>query len=455
MGAHFRGVVGLGAFLIIGGVAACGGDGGGGTDGAAAAKGGSAGAMSATGGSSGAGGKTSTGGAGGSVGTGGAASGGKGGGPGGGGAGTSGGPGAGGTASAGAGPAGSGGSGTAGSGFAAPHVPPPPMVNQGGPVVKTPHLVTVSFKGYGNEADLTSYGDWIVQSNWLDVVGKDYGIGKGTHTHVALAQTAPAQITDAQIGTLVSGAVTSGALPAPGSKTAPDTIYLVVFPEGTSLSGFAPCSATNTYAGAFHGSSTDGLVYGVVGQCPGTGFNPVGFAHEFIEAATDPFYGKPAWVFPQQYEGEIADFCGSVVFDGHQACRVWSNTAAAAGIDPCVPGITEPYFSVSFDQPGTFTVPAGTSLDVALTGWSTGPVADWDMITDVSQFSGAGPAKVPPTATVAPNKLNNGKTATLTLSAPANADKGIYYDVGLYMGYLPPGKPSQQSPSRHLFVLVK
>jgi hypothetical protein len=329
------------------------------------------------------------------------------------------------------------------------------MVNQGGPVVKTPHLVTVSFKGYGNEADLTSYGDWIVQSNWLDVVGKDYGIGKGTHTHVALAQTAPAQITDAQIGMLVSGAVTSGALPAPGSKTAPDTIYLVVFPEGTSLPGFPPCSASNTYGGAFHGNTTDGLVYGVVGQCPGTGFNPVGFAHEFIEAATDPFYGKPAWVFPQQYEGEIADFCGSIFFDGHQACRVWSNTAAAAGIDPCVPAIAEPYFSVSFDQPGTFTVPAGTSLDIALTGWSTGPVADWDMITDVQQFSGAGPAKVKPTATVAPNKLNNGKTATLTLAAPANADKGIYYDVGVYMGYLPPGKPSQHAPARHLFVLVK
>jgi hypothetical protein len=337
----------------------------------------------------------------------------------------------------------------------APHVPPPAMPDQGGPVIASPHLVSISFAGYGDEAALSAYGDWIVGSKWLALVGKEYGVGLGRHSHVSLANALPASVSDSDITQVLSMGIASGSLPKPSSGT-PDTIYMVVLPEGVSISGFPPCSSTNSYAGAYHAATSDGLVYGIVGQCPGAGFNPVAFAHEFIEAATDPTVGGVAWMFREQDEGEIADQCGSVMYDGQWACRVWSNAAATAGIDPCIPAISDPYFSVSIpaDQL-TVPVAAGASSVITLTGWSMAAVPDWDLETNVLQMTGTSASPITPTATLSTTKLNNGKTTTLTLAVPAGAEPGIDWDVVVAAGYLPGGPVTQQSSMRHVLLQVR
>jgi hypothetical protein len=93
-------------------------------------------------------------------------------------------------------------------------------------------------------------------------------------------------------------------------------------------------------------------------------------SHELVEAATDPFgadpfgqdvgwYGFDARHFAYAYfnvlQGEVADVCqfeapsyyaGSAPFP-YLLQRIWSNSSAAAGHDPCIPAPAGPYFNVT------------------------------------------------------------------------------------------------------------
>jgi hypothetical protein len=107
--------------------------------------------------------------------------------------------------------------------------------------------------------------------------------------------------------------------------------------------------------------------------------------------------------------------------------RIWSNAAAAAGGDPCVPQST--FFDVSTPQ-SWFTVAPGQSVPIPLAGFSDGPTADWVLVpaettSNRPQFavSISSPTTEQTTGGDLPS-TNNGQQATLTFTTPADAKPG-------------------------------
>src|SRR5262249_55967901 len=144
-----------------------------------------------------------------------------------------------------------------------------------------------------------------------------------------------------------------------------------------------------------------------------------------------PWTGS-AWYF--QGGGENGDLCvGTSIYDStYKFQRVWSNTAAAAGGDPCVPAIGDAYYSVS--APKDWYSLTGCSVRIPLTGFSTKRVGDW--IVDASQFRGSTTFNVslssPTTTTIQGQKvntINNGRTATLNVSGGSSGDYAYIWIV--------------------------
>lgn len=108
--------------------------------------------------------------------------------------------------------------------------------------------------------------------------------------------------------------------------------------------------------------------------------------------------------------------------------RSWSNLAAAAGHDPCVPApepATRPYFNVA---PSTdrVSIGLGQSMTLDLNAFSDGPMPDWTVTAvDVSHANG-GTANAA-TFTLDGSSANDGTRLHLTIgmsrSAPARAQR--------------------------------
>src|SRR5205823_2461410 len=75
---------------------------------------------------------------------------------------------------------------------------------------------------------------------------------------------------------------------------------------------------------------------------------------------------------------ELGDLCGGtrVAEGGFLYSRVYSNSAAMAGGDPCRPSLPIPYYS-STTPMEWYATTAGATVMIPLTGWSTAPTDDW------------------------------------------------------------------------------
>ena len=85
--------------------------------------------------------------------------------------------------------------------------------------------------------------------------------------------------------------------------------------------------------------------------------------------------------------------------------------------DPCQPS-SATYFNVSPSSLSVQHVAAGSSVAIQLTGFSTAQTSDW-VLEDV-----VGPRAVLPQVTLDATEMNNGRTATMTISVPASAEPG-------------------------------
>jgi hypothetical protein len=160
--------------------------------------------------------------------------------------------------------------------------------------------------------------------------------------------------------------------------------------------------------------------------------------HEAIEAATDP--GNPAgfyldmtddnvWGWNDVQGGEVADLCDDIFgLGGDKATdgtftvqRIWSNTLAAAGGDPCTPPRSSgAYFNVSPSQE-VYVLPVGGSITFEASAFSTAPTSDWYLVpqdfTDPStqylsfSIQGGSVTDAGPVATV-----NNGSKPKITMT---------------------------------------
>ncbi len=343
--------------------------------------------------------------------------------------------------------------------------------DNGGPVLAHPKLVTVTYADDPQRAFVEQLGAYLVTSPWLATVGAEYGVGLGTSANVELPGPAPAAIDDAEIQALVEALVRAGTAPdSDASVTArelppetdggigdagpdawdgggdggppvqmPEVVYMMFFPATTALTvgGSLICDVSG---GGYHfqtslASGGQAFAYGVITECPMSQTSDLvqSVSHELIEAATDPSQADLAYAItnlldPWSYfGGEVGDLCSLLSpqwseggFSGIQ--RVYSDKAAAAGGDPCLPE-PGPYYGTTVIPSTARLVAPGSSVTYDITGWSNAPVASWYLASELYISS---PSTFQPTFTVDAMQLNNGGHATMTVAVPAGSPSGSY-----------------------------
>jgi hypothetical protein len=346
----------------------------------------------------------------------------------------------------------------------APHLAWPAIPNHGGPMLDPLRIVTVVAEDDPHASDLKAFGDAIPGSSWLASFASEYGL-TGTPTHVQILGSHVAtgtSFTQAQMKQYIADTI-AAASPSP----TPDghTVYALFLPPGTNLvingQPDTACAAI-PYRGPYDALG-DGMA--ILPRCQYTFpsqlvmFTTDG-AHEIMEAATDPEpVTNPGWELWTQnaYKPwkssvwneiemidslEIGDPCilTRILESGINFQRIFSNTALAAGGDPCVPKLPIPYFSVTVapSTGGWFKVTAGEHLDVPLTGWSTGATDDWVVwaARGSDDVGDTFPATIQSATTQTVDAhvyatSNNGRPLTLQVRIPNDAQSGWWaaFDV--------------------------
>jgi hypothetical protein len=281
-------------------------------------------------------------------------------------------------------------------------------------LIQKVNLVTVTFADSTNDDEVNTLGDYLVGSQWYQTVAKDYGLSAGTHQHVRLSRNSPDVVYG---GDDAVNIVKSEHLPWHGDG---QDLYMFFF---TPRTGYPAMYAG---AGGWHSTAMNGTVrlpYAIIKpSCAGSAPTAFVAAHELIEATTDSGQGERL----NFIQSEVADLCdGHFVADGYVLPTIWSVSAAAAGGDPCVPSLGDPFFNVSVTPVGPQMVAPGSALTFTLTGWSTQPVGDWRVGGDdqpLVDIEGAPPGSF--TLAFPDDLVNNGRQVPLTVTAAPNAPKG-------------------------------
>ncbi|HXJ23613.1 MAG TPA: hypothetical protein VMT03_25580 [Polyangia bacterium] len=298
----------------------------------------------------------------------------------------------------------------------APHPALPQVADLGGTVIASPRVQPVVFAADTSAQATTTFLSQMAQSSYWQAATAEYGVGTlEVLPAITLSSQPPATITDQLIQSTISDN-TSGSNPAWGPAD-PSTIYLMVLPSGTI--GSLPDGSTCCHDfGGYHGQApvdTSNVPYAVSCSCAGAvagqGLTSLqqrtmAISHELIEASTDPFPGSnPAYAGTENADliwtvitgGEVADMCAfnpDLVYTlpgtSYAVQRSWSNLAAKATTNPCVPAPSGPYFnsfpaltSITVSAGGmTFptqglVIPLGQSKTVDVTLFSTAPIGDW------------------------------------------------------------------------------
>ncbi len=368
----------------------------------------------------------------------------------------------------------------AGVAYPAAHSALPQVKTAGGPVLANPKAVPVFFPGFAFRTELVDFLPKMGKSAYWKAVGAEYGVGALTAaTPIDITEAPNAVVTDAEIQAWLISRF-DGTHPEFGTTPIAGAVYTLFYPATTTIYlGNAPAPAPD---GGVEGGVPEGgtkgpraqascksfggyhqdvkvagvdVAYAVIPQCatfgPLTGVDVVTGtpSHELIEAATDPFpISKPAyttvdddhisWTFALG-AGEVGDMCAqydsSFYKDseiGYVVQRSWSNAAAKAGQEPCVPVPASelPYFNASPQLPdyvslaiGTtkgVKVPVGMSKTIELDLFSSAAMSG-PMTVSISSFGGGGGMSTKPPVTFALDKTTgvNGEKIKVTVTSNA------------------------------------
>lgn len=305
--------------------------------------------------------------------------------------------------------------------YPATHPPMPTVATGGGPTVKNPVFIPITFPGDPNQSDIVTFTSTIGASTFWSTIVTQYGVGPATSGTPVILDPAdqPAGIGSTiddmtGIQPWLQTQVESGALV--GTNTA-DTIYAIYFPAGTTitLEGSASCSTFGGYHNNFATTDTGvNITYAVIPRCASfstqggtlSGLDAITgpASHEYLESVTDPQPASNAayssvdnddfiWEFTLR-GGEIGDMCAQFpgVFYkpagfGYTVQRSWSNSAALASHDPCQPSLPgEVYFNSIAVLPNlnlghnigkthAVSIPTGMSQTLEVDLYSDGPTS--------------------------------------------------------------------------------
>jgi len=259
-----------------------------------------------------------------------------------------------------------------------------PQIGGGTEVITAPKVMAIT---YDNDTNRTAYEQFFTQyaaSTAWPAQAAEYGVGALTVLNPAhITGNAPGTLTEAQFVAMLTSN-TTGASPAWGAAD-PSTIYQLSIPSGTMYSDSNGSKCCSGYLGYHYSAAIGGqsIPFAInCGGCSGGGLTPLQnltttVNHETVEAATDPFNAgfaqtdddHFAWTFVTGGEAgdlcEYADTANDVSPAGisYTIQRTWSNAAAKAGHDPCVPDVTTPYYQTIPDAPDMTTLSTfGTAI---------------------------------------------------------------------------------------------
>lgn len=279
--------------------------------------------------------------------------------------------------------------------FPAPFPAPPEVVSGGGMVIAQPKFVPVFWAGddAALRAQLIEFETKIGSTAYWKSTTEEYGVGAGSVGKVVTIQTKMADAqTDMSIANWLSLRLNldDPNFPLPDENT----IYVLHVPANVTISqmGFMGTYTSCQEFGGYHSDvmldarhGNQLVAYAVIPRCLDFG-NVHGIdslsstvAHELIEAASDPYPSlDPAysgvdsdhlfWSFVLG-GGENADMCAQTPSSFTKVPelpfmiqRSWSNVAAKAGHDPCVPApapSVEPYFNAAPEMPDEISLNIG------------------------------------------------------------------------------------------------
>jgi hypothetical protein len=255
---------------------------------------------------------------------------------------------------------------------APPTAPPPPQVgNLGGTVLASAKVQLIAYAEDPLAMDIQSFITELGSTTEWTTQTSQYGVGPFTQLPTILIPGTPPASLDDSSGNPTPfeqtlAANLTGASPAWGAAD-PTTEYVFLLPAGTNISsnGGGCCTEFLGYHYETPVGATN-VSYAVVCDCaPVQGQNITALenttttvSHEMVEEATDsnPAFARAdrndiVWTYVTG--GEIADMCEYNLDSNYlppgstyMIQRSWSNAAATAGTNPCVPvATTAPYFN--------------------------------------------------------------------------------------------------------------
>lgn len=397
-----------------------------------------------------------------------------------------------------------GGEGSASGTYPAFTVDAPQIKKNQGTVIANPVVVTVTWPGDSNASTWEAMGDTIGASSFWSATTAEYGVSaatSGAANHVRMTQPLPASMSyyDVQkyvIATLTPVVSDAGAPPADagaGDGGAPNPAW----PKPTTDASGRSQTIYALYIGSIVTDPGSGLdfckegglgyhddvvvggidvPYSVTLECPSTSLSTQEIeetaVHELVEAATNPYPASTktvgyvgfdadhlAWDLYTGFNDELADACQNWQDSYYQesgsfpywAQRSWSNKAATAGHDPCVPSPGGAYhgmtlfpanetsvqvdlssigmaktttkgFKAALSQPVTFQV--GFFSDAATGPWTIG--SDFPATTQLFTTTGGTLGNGKGTVSIDKTSGQNGDQANVTVTITAKGDAGFH-----------------------------
>lgn len=291
------------------------------------------------------------------------------------------------------------------SGFVQAAHPSQPQVVKGvGSVLASPKIKVITVTGDPLAVTLNQFVSQFGASTEFAAMTAEYGISAPTVSSVSLSGPAPSNVSDSGIQQTLHANFGSS---SPLGNADDQTVYMITFAPPTIVSSNGTVAGDYCLTGtlSYHSTYTDAsagkvITYIVVLRCsPGWGLGDLdsittAASHEILESVTDPklnAYIGVAQAFNNWSAympgAELGDLCE--VFEtsfykpldlGFAIQRTWSNAAAAAGHNPCVPApVGAVYFNaipvlannVSYIDPNTGTATNATGVTIAVGGSQT------------------------------------------------------------------------------------
>ena len=239
----------------------------------------------------------------------------------------------------------------------------PQVVKVNGEVLATPKVQAIFFTGDDTlQAQVEQFLTQLSGSDYWTTTTGEYGVGTLTVLPTIVLTDTPPTTDDALKALLASKF--DGTHPEFGNAPDANAIYSVFLPAGVVLDagGAKSCQDFGAYHDEAATAKQESIVYALMPRCQGQGPDIEGVtisaSHELIEAATDPrvettpaFGDSDAdhYVWAITPAAEVGDYCEylDTAYDklvgDFFVQRTWSNAAALAGTDPCVPAAPGPY----------------------------------------------------------------------------------------------------------------